>query len=74
MLAAVACTPLASVAQAAFPIVWSGSWSSPGGRIDVVAHIIGQKLSEKYGQPVIVDNKPGAGGSIGHGRSRSCGS
>jgi tripartite-type tricarboxylate transporter receptor subunit TctC len=36
-----------------------------GGPTDVVARLIGQKLSDKWHQPVIVDNKPGAAGVIG---------
>lgn len=38
---------------------------SAGGTTDTLARIIGQKLSVALGQPVIVDNKPGAGGNIG---------
>ena len=38
---------------------------TPGGMSDSVARIIGTKLSERWGQQVIVDNRPGAGGSIG---------
>ncbi len=38
---------------------------SPGGTTDLVARLVGQKLSERLGQPVIVDNKPGANGMIG---------
>ena len=38
---------------------------SAGGIVDSVARIVGQKLSEKYGQPVIVENRTGAGGVIG---------
>ncbi len=38
---------------------------SAGGIVDSVARIVGQKLSEKYGQPVIVENRTGAGGAIG---------
>jgi tripartite-type tricarboxylate transporter receptor subunit TctC len=37
----------------------------PGGSPDVVARAIGQKLAEAWGQPIVVDNRPGAGGSLG---------
>ena len=37
----------------------------PGGTTDVLARTIGQKLTDALGQPVIVDNKPGAGATIG---------
>jgi tripartite-type tricarboxylate transporter receptor subunit TctC len=37
----------------------------PGGSLDVVARSIGQKLTEAWGQPVVIDNRPGAGGNIG---------
>src|SRR5689334_2824059 len=37
---------------------------SAGGGTDVVARVIGDKLSERLGQPVIVENKPGAGARI----------
>src|SRR4029077_326975 len=35
-----------------------------GGPLDTVARLLGQKVSESVKQPVIVDNKPGAGGNI----------
>src|SRR5438067_4072173 len=37
----------------------------PAGSSDLMARILAQKLSELWGQPVIVENKPGAAGSIG---------
>ena len=38
---------------------------APGGASDALARIVGQKLSEKWGQPVVIDNRAGAGGNIG---------
>ncbi len=37
----------------------------PGGPIDTVSRAIAQKLTEAWGQTVVVDNRPGAGGNIG---------
>lgn len=37
----------------------------PGGTTDVLARTVAQKLNEAWGQPVVVDNKPGAGATIG---------
>lgn len=37
----------------------------PGGGNDTVARAIGQQISPELGQPVVIDNKPGAGGSVG---------
>lgn len=37
---------------------------APGGGNDIIARIVGQKLTEVWGQQVVVDNRPGAGGNI----------
>ncbi len=60
---------------AALPVAAADAWPSkpihfiapfpPGGPVDVLARLIGQKISEKSGQPVIIENKPGATGNIG---------
>jgi len=38
---------------------------APGGPADVMARLIGQRMSASLGQPVVIDNRPGAGGTIG---------
>jgi tripartite-type tricarboxylate transporter receptor subunit TctC len=38
---------------------------APGGGNDIVARLIGQWLSERFGQQFIIDNRPGAAGNIG---------
>jgi tripartite-type tricarboxylate transporter receptor subunit TctC len=37
----------------------------PGGLIDNMARLISQRLAQELGQPVVIDNKPGAGGNLG---------
>jgi tripartite-type tricarboxylate transporter receptor subunit TctC len=37
----------------------------PGGAIDIIARVVGDKLSASMGQPVIIDNKPGASNNLG---------
>jgi len=44
--------------------------SSPGGISDTAARVIGEGLTKLWGQSVIVENRPGGGGSIGTGQAR----
>lgn len=66
LLASLCFSSLASVAQT-FPTkpVRLVVTYSPGGSSDLMGRIIGQKLSVLWGQPVIIESKPGAAGSIG---------
>jgi tripartite-type tricarboxylate transporter receptor subunit TctC len=36
----------------------------PGGIVDILARLIGQRLSELLGQPFIIENRPGAGSNL----------
>lgn len=69
-LAALAASPLLARAQAvgqSFPnrAVRIVVPYPTGGTNDVLARLVGQKLSDAWGQPVVVENKPGAAGNIG---------
>jgi tripartite-type tricarboxylate transporter receptor subunit TctC len=60
--------PLAAAAQApAFPVkpIRMIVPFPPAGSSDIIARIMGQKMTEAWGQPVLVDSRPGAGGSLG---------
>ena len=67
--AALSCAALPALAQAGWPskairiVVPYGAGSSP----DVIARIVAEKLSPRLGQPVIIENRPGAGGNNGTG-------
>ncbi|MBD0275811.1 MAG: tripartite tricarboxylate transporter substrate binding protein, partial [Acetobacteraceae bacterium] len=61
-----AASPLPALAQAfpARPVVWVVP-SAAGGILDAGARLIGPKMAARLGQPVVVENRPGAGGTIG---------
>ena len=46
------------------PVRWVSPWP-PGGANDIFSRAIAQKLTDAFGQPVVVDNRPGAAGAIG---------
>ena len=69
-------TLLLASAFAALPAAAQGSWPTgkaityvvpfpPGGNTDTLARLIAQPLGAALGTPVVIDNKPGAGGSVG---------
>ena len=46
------------------PVRWVVPFT-PGASNDIIARLVGQKLSEAWGQQFVIDNRPGAGGSVG---------
>ena len=72
---------IASAASLAAPLLWSGSAraadpypaklitiivpQAPGGANDIIGRALAQKLASTIGGPVIVENRPGAGGNVG---------
>jgi tripartite-type tricarboxylate transporter receptor subunit TctC len=63
-LSAVASIGTASAADyPARPVKWVVGYP-PGGATDIIARLIGQRLSEKLGQQFVIENKPGAGNNI----------
>ena len=66
---------LVAMAAAIAPTAWAQAWPSkpvkiivpftPGSGTDIIARTVGEKLSAAFGQPFLIENKPGAGGTIG---------
>lgn len=68
-LLSIACglASVAAYAQETYPnkpIRFVVPWP-PGGASDIVARLIAQKMTESMGQPVVIENRPGAGGMVG---------
>src|SRR5262245_10801742 len=59
--------PAVALAQGAYPTkpVRLIVAFPPGGSTDIIARLVGQKLGERVGQQVVIDNRGGAGGMIG---------
>jgi tripartite-type tricarboxylate transporter receptor subunit TctC len=69
-LIAIGISAIASIGSAAAldyptrPVRWIVGYP-PGGATDIIARLIGQRLSERLGQQFVIENKPGAGNNIG---------
>jgi len=61
--AAAAAPPVSDQAYPARPVRVVIAFG-PGGIADTIARLVGQKLNDRFGQPVIGDNRPGAGGAL----------
>ncbi|HET7159805.1 MAG TPA: tripartite tricarboxylate transporter substrate-binding protein, partial [Burkholderiales bacterium] len=62
--AAVSAQPEAAPDYPNRPVRWVVPFT-PGASNDIIARLVGQKLTEAWGQQFVIDNRPGAGGSIG---------
>lgn len=62
-----ACSAWGSACASDFPVrpVRIVVPSTPGGALDILSRLLAQKLPERWGQPLVIDNRAGAGGIIG---------
>jgi len=67
MLCLAGCLPAAALAQGTYPVkpIQFIVPYAAGGNGDIVTRIVSQKLASVLGQPLLIDNRPGAGGNIG---------
>ena len=73
ILAALLALPASPASAADYPIrpVTMVLGFAPGGPSDVVARLVARKLEQVIGQPVVVENRPGAGGNVGEMAARA---
>ncbi|MCI0756060.1 Bug family tripartite tricarboxylate transporter substrate binding protein, partial [Teichococcus vastitatis] len=76
LLAGLALPAVAKGAAAAAPGAAAGGWAPghpirfivpfpAGGATDVVARVLGERMQQRLGQPVVIENRTGSGGNIG---------
>ena len=67
LFAAIACVVFAAAQAQSYPTkpIRLIVPYAPGGTSDILARQIGPKLTDAWGQPVVVENKPGANGNVG---------
>ena len=59
------CSTRAAPAEDSARPVWIIVPYAPGGAVDIISRMLARDLTTRLGRPVIVDNKPGAGGNLG---------